>query len=377
MLSVKTEPSFKSLRLVATPILTLLAEQVREFAPEEVAIPLGKAAEFRALFPEGQPANIQLKEGAAALIALSENRAVDRVVLALAGKSGVKPLFAALAAQKTLVLANKEALVVGGAVATKQFPHLKDRIQPIDSEHSAIAQAMQGHLWSEVRKIYLTASGGPFYTKPWAEFDQITQEQALNHPKWKFMGSKVTIDSASLMNKALELIEAHYLFGLAPSQIEALYHPESSVHGIVEFKDGNFLAHLSGTDMRYGIAYALSCPPPTRPKASHHRLELVLDDHSSQHPSAPAFSFLESQKFQFAPLDRQKFPSLKFAYRVLALQGGASAFLNGANARLVEAFFQGQIRFSGIFQGLSQAMQDLEACFAEPKKRAGRFNRSG
>ncbi|MGE3822529.1 MAG: 1-deoxy-D-xylulose-5-phosphate reductoisomerase, partial [Isosphaeraceae bacterium] len=252
----------------------------------------------------------------------------DRVLSAVVGAAGLRGTWAALEAGKIVALANKETLVVAGPLVTELARERNATILPVDSEHSAIFQCLQAGKGAEVRRVILTSSGGPFRGKTRRELGQVTREQALRHPTWN-MGPKITIDSATLMNKALEVIEARWLFGLEPEQIEVVVHPESVVHSMVEFVDGSVIAQLSPPDMRLPVQYALTYPD--RVPGPSPRLDLTR-------PTA----------LTFEPPDRETFPCLDLGFEVMRRGGTAGSALNAANEAAVARFLDGGIGFLDV-----------------------------
>jgi len=259
----------------------------------------------------------------------------DIVVVAIPGARALPPTLAALKAGKTIALATKEVLVMAGALVMKAAG--TDRIRPVDSEHSAIWQCLWGERLENVRRLVLTASGGPFWAHPDLDLDHVTVEQALNHPRWS-MGPKVTIDSATLMNKGLELIEAHHLFGVALAQIAVTIHPQSAVHSVVEFVDGSLKAQLGRPDMRLPIAVALVYPDR-------------LPD------AVPPSSMEELGQLEFYPLDERRFPAVRLAREAAEQGGGRPAVLNAANEEAVTAFLAGELQFGGIVSCVEGALE--------------------
>jgi 1-deoxy-D-xylulose-5-phosphate reductoisomerase len=258
----------------------------------------------------------------------------DVVLVAIPGARALAPTLAALRAGKTVALATKEVLVMAGhMVMSAAGP---DGIRPVDSEHSAIWQCLWGERLGGVRRLIITASGGPFWAHPELDLDHVSVEQALNHPRWS-MGPKVTVDSATLMNKGLEVIEAHHLFGLDLSAITVCVHPQSVVHSMVEFVDGSLKAQLGRPDMRLPIAVALTYPDR-------------LPD------AVPPTSIEELSGLEFHPLDESRFPSVRLARQAAAAGGGHPAVLNAANEQAVSAFLAGQIPFSGIVRAVARAL---------------------
>lgn len=253
----------------------------------------------------------------------------DLVVNAIVGAAGLEVSYHALAAGKTLALANKESLVAGGELLKQVCRQTCAQIIPIDSEHSAVFQCLQAGRRNEIEKIILTASGGPFRNRTKGTFGSITIEEALKHPNWS-MGAKITIDSATMMNKCLEVIEAHFLFDLAPEQIDVVIHPESVVHSMVQFRDGSVIAQLSPPDMRLPIAYAMLFPE---------RLSTDL----------PRTDFGQLKALHFEPVDHERFPAISLAYKVLRMGGLAALTLNAANEVAVAAFLAGKIKLPDIY----------------------------
>jgi 1-deoxy-D-xylulose-5-phosphate reductoisomerase len=257
-----------------------------------------------------------------------QDPATDRVLSAIVGAAGLAGTWAAIEAGKTVALANKETMVVAGPLVTALARQRDATILPVDSEHSAIFQALQAGKFKEVRRVILTSSGGPFRGKTRKDLETVTPEEALRHPTWQ-MGPKISIDSATLMNKALEVIEARWLFDLAPEQIEVVIHPESVIHSMVEFVDGSVVAQLSPPDMRLPIQYALTYPD--RVACPGPKLDLTR-----------AFSF------RFEPPDRETFPCLELGFEVMKAGGTAGAALNAANETAVARFLSGEIGFLDI-----------------------------
>jgi 1-deoxy-D-xylulose-5-phosphate reductoisomerase len=257
-------------------------------------------------------------------------------VSAMVGALGLLPTLAAIEAGKDIGLANKETLVMAGQLVMRAVEQAAVQLLPIDSEHSAIFQALEAGRRADLRKILLTASGGPFRGLDSTRLAEVTAAEALRHPNWS-MGRKISIDSATLMNKGLEVIEARWLFDVAPEAIEVLVHPQSIVHSLVEYQDGSVLAQLGIPDMRIPIAYALSYPD---------RLPLSL----------PPLNLATCGELQFFPPDHERFPSLKLAYAALARGGTVAAVLNAANEVAVEAFLQGRISFPQIAETVARTM---------------------
>jgi 1-deoxy-D-xylulose-5-phosphate reductoisomerase len=270
---------------------------------------------------------------------------VDVVLVAVVGAAGLRGTWAALDAGKTVAVANKETLVLAGSLVMQLAGQRGATVLPVDSEHSAVFQALQSGRPHEVRRILLTASGGPFRTWSADQLALATPQQALRHPTWR-MGPKITIDSATMMNKALEIIEAKWLFGLRPDQIEVVVHPESIVHSLVEFVDGSLMAQLSPPDMRLPIQYALCYPDRLAGPAPH--LDLAA-----------------AGALHFEPADIERFPALQLGYEVARRGGTAGAVLNAANEVAVARFLAGEIRFADIVR-LSRALLEHHEYNAQP-----------
>ena len=290
------------------------------------------------LLPRPQP---EILRGAAGLAALAGQLEADLVLSAIVGGAGLLPTMAAIRAGKTVALANKEPLVMAGALMTAQARANGVALLPVDSEHSAIFQCLVGHNRAEVQRILLTASGGPFRRMPKAELEHVTVEQALNHPTWK-MGAKITVDSATLMNKGLEIIEAHWLFDLEPARVQVIVHPQSIIHSMVEYVDGSVIAQLGVADMGIPILYAFTYPG--RLPAAAERLDLT---------KVGALTFEEP--------DADRFQCLALARRALVEGGIAPVALNAANEVAVAAFLAGRIRFVEIPALIARALDTVPA----------------
>jgi 1-deoxy-D-xylulose-5-phosphate reductoisomerase len=304
---------------------TLLARLARELKAEFAAV-----ADPDAYLPlkEGlSGTGIEAAAGAEAVVEAAR-RPAELVVAGIAGASGLEPTLAALQPGRVIALANKECLVSAGALFMRGAAAVGATVLPVDSEHNAVFQALSAGRREDVARIVLTASGGPFRTWPMAALRGATPEQALKHPNWS-MGPKVTIDSATLMNKGLELIEAHHLFGIDPDRIDVLVHPQSVVHGMVEFRDGSLVAQLGATDMRIPIAHCLAWPE---------RIEAP----------APRLDLARVATLTFEPPDLERFPALSIARAALEAGGGAPTALNAANEVAVSEFLAGRLGFTGI-----------------------------
>lgn len=312
--------------LAAATNWQLLLEQARAHKPRFIVLANRETAHQLngALAGTG----VELCVGPESIEALAGHPEVDRVVSAIVGAAGLRGTWAALQAGKTVALANKETLVVAGPLVTALAARCGARLLPVDSEHSAIFQALHSGKRSEVRRVILTSSGGPFRGRSARELADVTPEQALRHPTWS-MGPKITIDSATLMNKALEIIEAHWLFDLRADQIEVVIHPESIVHSMVEFVDGSVIAQLSPPDMRLPIQYALTFPD---------RCD----------GAAPRLDWTQGLDLHFEQPDHETFPALALAFEVINQGGTAGAALNAANEAAVARFLAGSLAFLDI-----------------------------
>jgi 1-deoxy-D-xylulose-5-phosphate reductoisomerase len=303
-----------------------LAKQIERFRPRLVSVrDEASAKKLKELLKERSPEILWGIEGASKVASMKET---DTVLSAIVGAAGLLPTIEAIKAKKTVALANKETMVIAGELVTKLAREMGVRILPVDSEHSAIYQSLEGHRVSDVSRIVLTASGGPFLNLPASEFEKVTVADALNHPRWS-MGAKITVDSATMMNKGLEVIEARWLFDMPPEKIDVMIHPQSIVHSMVEYKDGCVIAQLGVPDMRAPIAYALSYP------------ERVTTD-------VERLNLNKVGKLTFEQPDMQKFPALGLAYEALRAGRSAPVVLNAANEIAVAAFLDGRIGFVSI-----------------------------
>jgi len=313
----------------------LLVEQAREFAPQAVAV--GAPGQVQAAEAALSGTGIDVWGGEEGLCRAATHGAVEVVMGAVVGFAGLAPVLAALRNDKKVALANKETLVVAGPLVATALEEGEGTLVPVDSEHSAIFQCLSGEAPSAVEEVVLTASGGPFRTRPADTFADITVEEALDHPNWS-MGPKITIDSATMMNKGLEVIEARWLFDLAPDQIQVLVHPQSIVHSMVAFHDGAVKAQLGEPDMKVPIQYALSVPD--RWAAPHERLD-----------------WQELSRLDFEPPDPHKFPCLQLAYEALEQGGSAPAALNAANEAAVAGFLNEHLRFTDIPRAIDSTLE--------------------
>jgi len=316
----------------------LLLQQAREFRPDVVAMATEEAL---ALVRGGYRAS-QAASGPEGLIAVATHPDVDVVICASSGTAGLEAVLAAIDAGKTIALANKEVLVMAGALVTAAARARGVSILPVDSEHNAIHQCLHGRRREEVRRIILTASGGPFREMAAGALQSATPAAALQHPTWR-MGRKITIDSATLMNKGLEVIEAHWLFDLAADQIDVVIHPQSIVHSMVELVDGSIIAQLGGADMKLPIQYA--CSYPDRWDAPVARLDLAA-----------------TGKLEFQKPDLGRFPCLRLAYRALAAGPSHAVVLNAANEVAVSSYLNEKISFVSIPRVIEQTMDAHSSC---------------
>jgi 1-deoxy-D-xylulose-5-phosphate reductoisomerase len=312
-----------------------LAEQVARHHPRLVSVERKEDADrLRALLPAAEAPRIVWGPGGLEEVAAFPE--ADTVVGGLVGALGLRSSYAAVTAGKRLALANKETLVVAGELMLRAAARSGAEIIPVDSEHSAIHQALRCGASHEVQRLVLTASGGPFRGRDLSTFDGITVDDALAHPTWK-MGPKISVDSATMMNKGLEIIEAHFLFGISSDAIEVVVHPQSAVHSLVEFVDGSLVAQLARNDMKFPILYALGYPD--RIPNTFGRLDLI-----------------SLGRLEFLPLDPKRYPAVALARETLAAGGGCPAVLNAANEIAVEAFLEGKISFPAIVAVVSEAV---------------------
>lgn len=331
------EDSFEVYALTANEQVDLLISQARRFLPEAVVI--ANESKYKILKEALTDLPIKVWAGADAIQQVVQSEPIDMVLTAMVGYAGLQPTIAAIRAGKTIALANKETLVVGGELIMSLAEKHRAPIIPVDSEHSAIFQCLVGEWQNPVEKVLLTASGGPFRTMSMEELALVGKDQALRHPNWT-MGAKVTIDSASMMNKGFEMIEAKWLFGLEPEQVEVVVHPQSIIHSMVQFEDGAVMAQLGLPDMKLPIAYALSYPK--RMKSSMPRLDF------KQYPS-----------LTFEEPDTNKFRNLAFAYDSIRKGGNMPCILNAANEVVVAAFLKDEIGFLQMSDRIEQAMTSI------------------
>jgi len=319
---------FSVVALAAGKNVEAASEQVQRWRPRVVSMATARAAdELAHRLKRGDCESVEVVAGPEGAIRVATHPDADFVVSAIVGVAGLEATYEAVRAGKSVGLANKECLVAAGELITAEAKKHGKPLLPIDSEHNAVHQCMRGGCLEEVQCVWLTASGGPFLDTPAAHFSRLTVEEALNHPTWK-MGRRITIDSATLMNKGFEVIEACRLFGLPPSRVKVIVHPQSTIHSLVEFVDGSILAQLSVTDMRLPILYALTWPE---------RISSTL-----------RYSVSDLRHLDFRPPDMQKFPCLALAYEAAEAGGSWTVALNAADEVAVAAFLDGSIGFDEI-----------------------------
>jgi 1-deoxy-D-xylulose-5-phosphate reductoisomerase len=316
---------------------TLLLEQARQYKPNAVVIVNDE--HYKNLSDELWSLGIKTYSGEDALAQVVEMDDIDLVVTALVGFAGLKPTMSAIAAGKSIALANKETLVVAGDLVTKAASAKGVNIYPVDSEHSAIFQCLAGEFHNKIEKIYLTASGGPFRGFSSEQLGKVTREQALKHPNWE-MGAKITIDSASMMNKGLEVIEAKWLFGLKAEQIDVIVHPQSIIHSIVQFEDGSMKAQMGLPDMKLPIQYAMAYPDRI-------------------HSAFPRFNFMDYPNLTFEQPDPKTFRNLQLAFDSLHKGGNAPCILNAANEVAVALFLKDEIGFLEMSDLIEKCLSDV------------------
>jgi len=319
---------FQIATLAAGSNMNSAVEQARRWKPRVMSMASEKDADaLRSQLKREGLNEIEIVHGSAGTVRIATHPEVDFVVSAIVGVAGLEATYEAVRAGKTLGLANKECLVAAGDLITSEARKRNVGLLPIDSEHNAVHQCMRGGRMEEVERVWLTASGGPFRNTPQSEFSSITVAQALNHPTWK-MGRRITIDSATLMNKGFEVIEACRLFHIPSEKVEVIVHPQSTIHSMVEFVDGSILAQFSVTDMRLPILYALTYPERIR--------------------SDMRFPVSDLRHLDFSPPDLKKFPCLRLAYEAVEAGGAKTVALNAADEVAVAAFLEGDIRFDQI-----------------------------
>jgi len=334
--------NFRVVALGAGNNVEKLAEQVARFKPELVSCENETCAEnLLQEIHKTKSKTPKIEIGEKGLIAVATHEEAETVVSATVGAVGFVPTLRALEAGKRVALANKETLVMAGELMTKAARENNAEILPVDSEHNALHQCLRGESKTEVKRLILTASGGPFRTKSKREIENATREEALNHPTWN-MGDKITIDCATLMNKGLEVIEARWLFDFSATEISVVVHPQSVVHSLVEMVDGSVIAQLGVTDMKHAIQYALTYP-------------------KRQPNCLPPLDFTKISQLTFEEPDLEKFPCLALAYRALKIGGTMPATLNAANEIAVKAFLEGKIRLSDIPKIIESVMNEHES----------------
>jgi 1-deoxy-D-xylulose-5-phosphate reductoisomerase len=332
---------FQIVALAAGVNLEAAFEQVLRWRPLVVSMAAERDADLlRARFQKEGLTQIEVVYGAAGTVRVATHPEVDFVVSAIVGVSGLEATYEAVRAGKVVGLANKECLVAAGELITAEARRQGKPLLPIDSEHNAVHQCLRGGRMEEVERVWLTASGGPFLNTPASKFTEITVEQALNHPTWK-MGRRITIDSATLMNKGFEVIEACRLFHMPPAKVEVMVHPQSTIHSMVEFVDGSILAQFSVTDMRLPILYALTYP------------ERIQSD--------MRFSVSDLRHLDFCPPDLKKFPCLRLAYEAAEAGGAKTVALNAADEVAVAAFLEGSIGFNEIPRVIEDVLAETKS----------------
>ncbi len=325
---------FEVYALTANNNVDLLIDQARKYMPEVVVI--ANEQKYPELKEALEDLPIKVWAGSEAISQVVQSEPIDMVLTAMVGYSGLKPTIAAIRAGKAIALANKETLVVAGELITSLAAEHKTAILPVDSEHSAIFQCLVGEWDNRVEKILLTASGGPFRTKTMEELSSVTKAQALKHPNWN-MGAKITIDSASMMNKGFEMIEAKWLFGVTPEQIQIVVHPQSVIHSMVQFEDGAVIAQLGIPDMKLPISYAFSYPKRLTSKA-------------------PRLDFMQYSALTFEEPDMKRFRNLAFAFEAVRQGGNMPCILNAANEVVVAAFLRDEIGFLQMSDVIEKTM---------------------
>jgi len=329
---------FEVIGLSAGVNIKSLKEQVREFRPKIISVLNKELSED--LRKDLSSEEVEVVYGVEGLIRVATHPEADQVVSAIVGAVGLIPTLSAIKAKKSIALANKESLVMAGKIMMEEAKQQNVRILPIDSEHSAIFQSLLGHQKEGIHRLILTASGGPFLNLPLSKLHEVTVKEALNHPHWE-MGKKITIDSASLMNKGLEVIEAHWLFDIPVERIVVRIHPQSVVHSMVEYIDGSIIGQMGITDMRIPISYALSYP---------RRLNLQL----------PSLDLSQVGGLTFSAPDPERFPCLQLAYRSIEIGETMPTILNAANEVAANAFLEGSIRFTDVPLILQRLMEEHE-----------------
>lgn len=336
---------FSVVSLAAGNNIEAAFEQCRRWRPKVISVAQERDAEIlRSRLLEARLEEVKVTHGPAGTVEVATHPEADFVVSAIVGVAGLEATYEAVRAGKTVGLANKECLVAAGELLTAEARRQNKPLLPIDSEHNAVHQCMRGGRLDEVKTVWLTASGGPFLHTPKRDFERITVEQALNHPTWK-MGRRITIDSATLMNKGFEVIEACRLFNLPASKVKVIVHPQSTIHSLVEFQDGSILAQLSVTDMRLPILYALTYPE---------RIASNLQ-----------FDLSQLKQLDFCPPDLEKFPCLRLAYEAAEAGGAKTIALNAADEVAVAAFLNGKIAFNDIPRTIERVLDETSPAHPE------------
>lgn len=336
----KNPERFQLVTIAAGSNVAAALEQARRWKPKVLSLASEQDAEgARKQLKEEGLGSVEVVYGQAGTVRVAIHPEVDFVVSAIVGVAGLKATYEAVRAGKEIGLANKECLVAAGELITAEARRQGKPLLPIDSEHNAVHQCMRGGRMNEVERVWLTASGGPFLRTPKSEFERLTVEQALNHPTWK-MGRRITVDSATLMNKGFEVIEACRLFNLGAAQVSVIVHPQSTIHSMVEFSDGSILAQLSVTDMRLPILYALTYP--------------------ERISSGLRFDVAELKRLDFCPPDLSRFPCLGLAYEAMEAGGAKTIALNAADEVAVSAFLEREIGFAEIPRLIEQTIRETE-----------------
>jgi len=315
----------------------LLIKQAIKFQPDTVVI--ANEDKYKEVSDALSAYPIKVFAGSKSVEQVTESTSIDLVLTAMVGFSGLLPTINAIKAKKDIALANKETLVVAGELISKLLKENQVNIFPVDSEHSAIFQSLTGEFQNEIEKIYLTASGGPFRTYSLKELQHVTKKQALKHPNWD-MGAKITIDSATMMNKGFEAIEAKWLFDLKPEQIDIIVHPQSIIHSLVQFTDGSMKAQMGLPDMKLPIQYAFTYP---------HRIKTEF----------PRFNFLDYPELTFEKPDTEKFKTIEIAYEAMNRGGNIPCAVNAANEIVVEAFLKDKIKFTEISEIIEKTVNKI------------------
>lgn len=329
----KIQDKFEIFALAGGNNITLLRKQIKQFKPKVVCV----QSQEGKIELQKEFSNVKFLFGDEGLVEICSDKKNDQILVAVSGKIGLKPTLAAIENKIDIALANKETLVMAGEIVMKAAAENGVNILPVDSEHSAIHQCLKNI--SEVNKMIITASGGPFRESSLEKIKAATVEQTLAHPKWN-MGKKITVDSATLMNKGLEVIEAHHLFGMSYDNIEVIIHPQSIIHSAIEYVDGSIIAQIGLPSMHIPIQYALTYPE---------RVEGI---------KTSSFSFLDAKRFDFEPPDLQKFPCLRLAYEAGKSGGSAPICLNAANEEAVFAFLEGKIKLYKIFETVDKMLSE-------------------